>query len=111
VVSAEGATPLRSGDILRMSEFGPDLRFAIVAEARPRPVRNKPSAVAPAARSSDANRSTLDNDDDDDDDDISPAMFRPVTAPSTAWPVVIIATAVAILVAGFLILQNYLDER
>jgi hypothetical protein len=33
VLAAAAAHPLRSGDIIRVSEFGPDLRFAMLSEA------------------------------------------------------------------------------
>lgn len=46
VLPASGGSPLRSGDIVRLSEVGPDFRFCILPDPKPAPSKTHAGPVA-----------------------------------------------------------------
>ncbi len=98
IVPMYGASPLRSGDIVRLSELGPDFRFSVVPEPKP-PVSKRPAA-RPAAEAK--NRPS-----DSEETSASPGDGQRTSRAAGWWPAAILgAVALLVILGSFLALRQ-----
>lgn len=100
IVPVYGASPLRSGDIVRLSELGPDFRFSVVPKPKP-PVSKRAAARAPEEQEGPSA-------DSPDETPANPGDGQRTSRVAGWWPAATLgAIALLVILASFLALRQW----